>query len=96
MPIAFLALPMVVVGGKIFLHPDLVLPFAAVAALMIGFALEALRLVRGKSEDTSLRYYAAALVFIGLAATILADPDRLVVALAELSDGSAATLADNR
>jgi hypothetical protein len=91
------ALPLTVIGLSLVIPRELVLPAVAVIAIGTGFALEAGRLLsRARNRDTRLREYAAGLVFIGLAATILADTEGALLALGGLSSEGAAMNAGNR
>jgi hypothetical protein len=85
---AFAALPATVLALAVFLPPVLILPAVAVLAIGAGFALEGARLLsRGRDGALRLREYAAGLVFAGLAASVLADPDGALLALSELAGG---------
>ncbi|MGD9802625.1 MAG: hypothetical protein AB7E81_20910 [Hyphomicrobiaceae bacterium] len=86
--VLLVALPLAVIGFALVLPPDLILPAVAVVAIGTGLVLEGARLIsRGRQAAMRLREYAAGLVFVGLAATILADPDGAVLALNEMSNG---------
>ncbi|MEZ5817808.1 MAG: hypothetical protein R3D44_12065 [Hyphomicrobiaceae bacterium] len=78
--------PAALLACGVALPPDLALAFCAVGAVSAGFALEATRLLRGRKGAVRLRDYAAGLVFVGLAATILVDTDQTVVALKAFSE----------
>jgi hypothetical protein len=87
---ALAALPVTVVALALVLPPVLILPAVAVLAIGAGFALEGARLLsRGRHGAMHLKEYAAGLVFAGLAATVLADPDGAMLALSELAGGGA-------
>jgi hypothetical protein len=87
---ALAALPVTVVALALVLPPVLILPAVAVLAIGAGFALEGARLLsKGRLGAMYLKEYAAGLVFAGLAATVLADPDGAMLALSEFAGGGA-------